>query len=105
MRATGMPSAPTVSQTPMQAIGGFSRAVRAPNIRELFAPQSLGLWGGTDPQKGLDCSGLVQLVYRNHGVDLPRPRTPEVMASREVFDLMNAIKQGIAGHRMAAAAE
>jgi iron complex outermembrane recepter protein len=32
--------------------GGFSRAVRAPNIRELFAPQSLGLWGGTDPCAG-----------------------------------------------------
>jgi peptidoglycan DL-endopeptidase CwlO len=30
------------------------------------------VWGGTDPQKGLDCSGLVQLVYKNLGVDLPR---------------------------------
>lgn len=29
--------------------GGFSRAVRAPNIRELFAPQSQGLWAGVDP--------------------------------------------------------
>ncbi|HEX2138497.1 MAG TPA: TonB-dependent receptor, partial [Woeseiaceae bacterium] len=32
--------------------GGFSRAVRAANIRELFAPQSLGLWGGIDPCAG-----------------------------------------------------
>ena len=30
------------------------------------------VWGGTDPAKGLDCSGLVQLVYRNLGIDLPR---------------------------------
>src|SRR4051794_2390894 len=30
------------------------------------------VWGGTDPKKGLDCSGLVQLVYRNLGVELPR---------------------------------
>ncbi len=30
------------------------------------------VWGGTDPQKGLDCSGLVQLVYRKMGIDLPR---------------------------------
>jgi len=30
------------------------------------AKKYLGLpyvWGGTDPQKGLNCSGLVQLVY------------------------------------------
>ena len=32
--------------------GGFSRAVRAPNIRELFEPQNLGLWGGVDPCGG-----------------------------------------------------
>jgi peptidoglycan DL-endopeptidase CwlO len=30
------------------------------------------LWGGTDPKRGLDCSGLVQLVYKNLGHDLPR---------------------------------
>ena len=29
--------------------GGVSTAVRAPNISELFEPQSLGLWSGTDP--------------------------------------------------------
>ncbi|MDZ4868442.1 MAG: TonB-dependent receptor [Alphaproteobacteria bacterium] len=27
----------------------FQRAVRAPNIVELFTPQAQGLWGGTDP--------------------------------------------------------
>jgi cell wall-associated NlpC family hydrolase len=30
------------------------------------------LFGGTDPRVGLDCSGLVQLVYRQVGVNLPR---------------------------------
>jgi outer membrane receptor protein involved in Fe transport len=34
--------------------GGFSRAVRAANIRELFEPQNLGLWGGVDPCGGVD---------------------------------------------------
>jgi len=29
--------------------GSFQRAVRAPNIVELFTPQAQGLWGGTDP--------------------------------------------------------
>jgi iron complex outermembrane receptor protein len=30
----------------------FQRAVRAPNVLELFTPQALGLWGGTDPCAG-----------------------------------------------------
>jgi outer membrane receptor protein involved in Fe transport len=28
---------------------GYNRAVRAPSVGELFTPQSLGLWTGTDP--------------------------------------------------------
>jgi outer membrane receptor protein involved in Fe transport len=32
--------------------GSFQRAVRAPNITELFAPIAPGLWGGTDPCAG-----------------------------------------------------
>lgn len=29
-------------------------------------------WGGTRPDTGLDCSGLVQYVFRQHGIELPR---------------------------------
>jgi cell wall-associated NlpC family hydrolase len=30
-------------------------------------------WGGTDPEKGFDCSGLVGYVFRNAlGIELPR---------------------------------
>jgi cell wall-associated NlpC family hydrolase len=39
------------------------------------AVQYLGvpyLWGGTNPDQGLDCSGFVQLVHRNLGIELPR---------------------------------
>ncbi|MDH4365033.1 MAG: transglycosylase SLT domain-containing protein [Acidimicrobiia bacterium] len=30
------------------------------------------LWGGTDPDRGLDCSGLIQLAYRQAGVEMPK---------------------------------
>ena len=32
--------------------GSYNRAVRAPNVNELFFPQSLGLFGGADPCAG-----------------------------------------------------
>jgi iron complex outermembrane receptor protein len=31
---------------------GYNRAVRAPNVSELFSTQALGLWSGTDPCAG-----------------------------------------------------
>lgn len=41
--------------TPVDSLklrGGYSRAVRAANIRELFEPRNLGLWSGVDPCAG-----------------------------------------------------
>jgi cell wall-associated NlpC family hydrolase len=48
------------------------------------------LWGGTDPAKGLDCSGLVQLVYRNHGIELPRVSYQQATAGRPVASMAEA---------------
>jgi hypothetical protein len=48
------------------------------------------LWGGTDPAKGLDCSGFTQLVYGNLGVDLPRVSSQQATAGRAVASLDDA---------------
>jgi cell wall-associated NlpC family hydrolase len=42
------------------------------------------LFGGTDPAVGLDCSGLVQLVYRQLGVVLPRTAQQQYNATSRV---------------------
>lgn len=48
------------------------------------------VWGGTDPKRGLDCSGLVQLVYKNLGIELPRVSYEQATAGRPVDGLANA---------------
>ena len=48
------------------------------------------LWGGTDPTKGLDCSGFTQLVYGKLGVDLPRVSSQQATAGRPVASLADA---------------
>jgi peptidoglycan DL-endopeptidase CwlO len=48
------------------------------------------VWGGTDPTKGLDCSGLVQLVYQQLGVDLPRVSRDQAQEGRPVASLAEA---------------
>ena len=48
------------------------------------------VWGGTNPRTGLDCSGLVQLVYSKFGVDLPRVSYQQARAGQPVASLADA---------------
>ncbi len=48
------------------------------------------VWGGTDPDKGLDCSGLVQKVYSELGYDLPRVSYEQARTGRAVESLAQA---------------
>ncbi|GAA2697075.1 transglycosylase SLT domain-containing protein [Actinoplanes palleronii] len=48
------------------------------------------VFGGTDPKKGLDCSGLVQQVYEDLGVKLPRNSWQQATAGRPVASLSDA---------------
>ncbi|MGI5169952.1 transglycosylase SLT domain-containing protein [Spirillospora sp. CA-253888] len=47
-------------------------------------------WGGTDPKVGLDCSGLVQRVYADLGIKLPRVSQDQAHAGRRVPSLGQA---------------
>src|SRR5207237_773334 len=59
----GAPAAPRRTMPP-PLIGAVEMARRYLGVPYVF--------GGTNPAVGLDCSGLVQLVYRQVGIPLPR---------------------------------
>ena len=42
------------------------------------------LWGGTDPSKGLDCSGFTQYVYNKAGISIPRTASAQQRAATRV---------------------
>jgi len=48
------------------------------------------LWGGTDPAKGLDCSGFTQRVFGNLGIDLPRTSSQQATSGQAVASLADA---------------
>jgi cell wall-associated NlpC family hydrolase len=48
------------------------------------------VWGGTDPAKGLDCSGFTKLVYGNLGIELPRVSAQQATAGQPVASLATA---------------
>jgi hypothetical protein len=47
-------------------------------------------WGGTDPKTGLDCSGLVQRVFADLGVQLPRTVHEQKSSGEPVASMKDA---------------
>jgi soluble lytic murein transglycosylase-like protein len=48
------------------------------------------VYGSTDPSKGLDCSSLVQLVYKDLGISLPRVASDQAKMGTPVASLAQA---------------
>lgn len=83
------PAGPT-AHLPGSAARVYSSAaaIPTPTGTELVAAarQFLGvryLWGGTSAY-GFDCSGFVNLIYRTHGVVIPRDADAQALAGRPV---------------------
>jgi len=66
--------------------GQFSQSSQAAQILAV-ASGMLGqpvVWGGSSPAQGFDCSGLVQYVYRQVGINLPRTADIQFLEGRTV---------------------
>ncbi len=48
------------------------------------------LWGGTDPETGFDCSGLIQHAYRDIGIEIPKWSRHQATIGVEVPSLAEA---------------
>jgi cell wall-associated NlpC family hydrolase len=71
-------AAPAVAQQSRDAVGDSAAAMvrRQLGIRYVF--------GGTSPERGFDCSGLLQYTMRALGVQLPRTAAEQARAGREI---------------------
>jgi cell wall-associated NlpC family hydrolase len=89
-------NAPTAGRLPPPVVSVSGAAtgalVEAPAVASTnaidLARRYLGVryvFGGTDPAVGLDCSGLVQLVFRQAGVALPRTAQLQYDATARVM--------------------
>jgi peptidoglycan DL-endopeptidase CwlO len=91
--ATSSASGTAFASALADASSGTTTATATGGDAVSVATRYLGVpyrWGGTDPDTGLDCSGLTQLVYQQLGVELPRTSAEQAKAGTEVASLDDA---------------
>jgi hypothetical protein len=84
--AAGLTATNTVSASSFGSVAS-ENAVVTEAQKYLGVPY---LWGGTDPAKGLDCSGFTQLVFGNLGIELPRTSSQQATAGTAVASIGDA---------------
>lgn len=94
-RATPIEAPAKKPQASSGASAGGDEVVR-------IAKKYLGVpyvWGGNNPRIGLDCSGLVKLVFKEMGYDLPRVARQQAQEGREIASVSQAQPGDLIGMR------
>ncbi|SDF49579.1 NlpC/P60 family protein [Klenkia brasiliensis] len=87
LTGTGATTAATGTTATAAAGGSAEAAVVQAATSYLGVPY---LWGGTDPAKGLDCSGFTQRVFADVGITIPRTSSQQATAGTAVASLADA---------------
>jgi cell wall-associated NlpC family hydrolase len=79
----GLPSEPVARESPNVALQGEGSAIARAARAQIGVPYR---FGGADPRRGFDCSGLVAYVHGQEGIAVPRTAAQQFAAARSVSE-------------------
>ena len=74
---------PTFNYTPFKSENTSSTAQKVINQARQFLGGKYS-WGGSSPNSGFDCSGLIKYVFNSVGINLPRSSTQQGKVGQEI---------------------
>jgi murein DD-endopeptidase len=77
----GVPSEPAASAQSSASQQGVGAVIARQALAQVGAPYR---YGGADPARGFDCSGLVSYAYSREGISVPRTAAAQFAAARKI---------------------
>lgn len=73
--------APPASTAPSSGGSGLKASAGMAGLKYIGTPYK---WGGNDLNRGIDCSGFVQQLFGNIGIDLPRTAAEQALVGQKI---------------------